>query len=143
MIWECRLWIIAVPFLLWLAATVFNILTVVESALPGNFLLDSFVAGFGVPWIALTVSLNVILTSLICFRLYTMRKQVLVAPGLATDMGKTYTGLMAILVESALPFTVLGIGFLVTYALDDPTDLAWGFIWGNFTVRPSSVLHPL
>lgn len=53
---------------------------------------------------------------------------------LGTVAAKRYTGLLAILVESALPFTVLGIAYLATYIKDLPEALAFADIWGCFVV---------
>ena len=108
------------------------VITVVESSLPDAFILNGTPANFGVPWVALTISLNIILTIMICARLLMMRSQV---RSLLTDeMAQTYTSILAILVESALPFSLPGIVFLITYVRNDPFATAFAFVWGDFCV---------
>lgn len=55
---------------------------------------------------------------------------------LSRERAEVYTGVIAILVESALPFTLLGIGYLITYIRMDPESLAFADIWGCFVVGP-------
>ncbi|GAW03173.1 hypothetical protein LENED_004874 [Lentinula edodes] len=74
MIWGSNLWVVAFPCCIYLASSVLVVITVVESALPGAFLLNGTAANFGVPWVSLSVSLNVILTAMICGRLLMMRR---------------------------------------------------------------------
>ncbi|KAE9393402.1 hypothetical protein BT96DRAFT_887315 [Gymnopus androsaceus JB14] len=139
MIWGSKLWIVAFPCLMYMASSVLVIITVVESALPGASLLNGTAANFGVPWVALSVSLNVILTSLICSRLVIMRRRVRSA--LTPELGNMYTSIMAILVESALPFSVVGLGLVVTYAKNSPTADAFAYVWGMFcSLSPQMII---
>ncbi|KAJ4464868.1 hypothetical protein C8J55DRAFT_552851 [Lentinula edodes] len=130
MIWGSNLWVVAFPCCIYLASSVLVVITVVESALPGAFLLNGTAANFGVPWVSLSVSLNVILTAMICGRLLMMRR--MVRSSLSFELGNTYTSIMAILVESALPFSVVGVGFVITYAKNNPTSDAFAYVWGMF-----------
>ncbi|EIM91774.1 uncharacterized protein STEHIDRAFT_46076 [Stereum hirsutum FP-91666 SS1] len=139
MIWGSKLWIIAFPTLIYLASSVLVIITIVESALPGAFLLNGAAANFGVPWVSLSVSLNVILTAMICGRLLMMRRMTLSM--MTPEMGNMYTGVMSILVESALPFSVVGLGFVVTYAKSSPTSNAFAYVWGMFcSLSPQMII---
>ncbi|KAJ4499745.1 hypothetical protein C8R41DRAFT_875766 [Lentinula lateritia] len=147
MIWGSNLWVVVLPCCIYLASSgkfhvllaesllkplplVLVVITVVESALPGAFLLNGTAANFGVPWVSLSVSLNVILTAMICGRLLMMRR--IVRSSLSFELGNTYTSIMAILVESALPFSVVGVGFVITYAKNSPTSDAFAYVWGMF-----------
>jgi len=47
----------------------------------------------------------------------------------------TYTGVTALLVESALPLTVSGLVLAVLYGRNSPITYIWAGIWGIFTVR--------
>ncbi|THU78137.1 hypothetical protein K435DRAFT_973654 [Dendrothele bispora CBS 962.96] len=139
MIWGSRFWIIALPGLVYLASSVLVIITVVESALPGAFLLNGNAANFGVPWVSLSVSLNVIVTAMICARLLMMRQMTLSV--MTPEMGQMYTSIMAILVESALPFSLVGLGFVITYAKDSPTADAFAYVWGMFcSLSPQMII---
>jgi len=54
---------------------------------------------------------------------------------------KKYTGLIAILVESALPFTLLGVCYLALYIKDLPESLAFADIWGCFvSLSPQAII---
>ncbi|EIM88470.1 uncharacterized protein STEHIDRAFT_167753 [Stereum hirsutum FP-91666 SS1] len=139
MIWGSNIWIILFPSILYVASTAMAIVTVVQSSLPGGFILDGKSENFGVPWVTLTVSLNIILTSMICGRLLFMRRQV--RSVLSPEMASMYTNIMAILIESALPFTLLGIAFLVTYVRNDSIATAFAFVWGAFcAISPQMIL---
>ena|SRR6266850_40019 len=109
----------------------FAILVVVIWALP-NFPIPLSLA-IGVPWISLSVSLNIIVTSMICFRLLRMRALLRQVHGPETS-SRMYTNLAAMLVESAAPFSILGIGLLVTLVQDGPLLYAFGYVWKVFCV---------
>ena len=117
---------------------VFVILSVLDWALPHLSILNGTLQG-GIPWVALSVSLNVIVTSMICFRLLRMRA--LLRRELGPDMSRTYTNTAAMVVESSAPFTILGIGVLVTVAHNGPLSYAFGYVWTIFYV--CSVPSPL
>ncbi|KAA1470526.1 hypothetical protein DENSPDRAFT_836344 [Dentipellis sp. KUC8613] len=139
MIWGSRLWVVAFPFIIYLASTAMAIITVVEGALPGASIFVGRSIDFGIAWVSLTVGLNVIVTVLISTRLLMMRN--VARSVLSPDMAKMYTSIMAILVESALPFSVLGIGFVVTYAKSSPTEFAFACVWGTFcAVSPQLII---
>jgi hypothetical protein len=95
----------------------------------------------GVPWVSLSVSLNIIVTSMICFRLLRMRA--LLRQVVESEASRMYTNIAAMLVESAAPFTIIGIGFLVTSIHDVPLSYAFGYVWNMFYVRfvPSPPAH--
>ena len=115
------------------------IITIVESALPNSFLLNGKPANFGVPWVSLSVSLNLLVTTLICVRLLRMRS--LTREVLSPELSSTYTSVAAMLIESAAPFTALGIGLVVTEAQGGPLSIAFSYVWGMFCVEcalPSS-----
>lgn len=115
------------------------IITIVESALPNSFLLNGKPANFGVPWVSLSVSLNVLVTTLICWRLLRMRS--LTRELLAPELSRTYTSIAAMLIESAAPFTVLGIGLVVTEAQGGPLAIAFSYVWGMFcSLSPQMII---
>ncbi|KAI0067445.1 hypothetical protein BV25DRAFT_1100386 [Artomyces pyxidatus] len=139
MIWGSRLWVIAFPALIYLASTVLVIITVVESALPNAFLLNGSAANFGVPWVACSVSLNIIVTGMICGRLLYMRH--LTRTVMTPEMAYMYTSIIAILIESAMPFSIVGIGLVITYAQNNPTSTAFAYVWGMFcSLSPQMII---
>jgi hypothetical protein len=138
-IWGSRWYIVLLPTLIYLASSVLVIITIVESALPNSFLLNGKPANFGVPWVSLSVSLNVLVTTLICFRLLRMRS--LTREILAPELSRTYTSVAAMLIESAAPFTALGIGLVVTEAQGGPLAIAFSYVWGMFcSLSPQMII---
>ena len=88
-----------------------------------------------VPWVALSVSLNVIVTSMICFRLMRMRARM--REVLSTDLSGMYTSIATMLIESAAPFSIIGIGLVITAAQKGPLVFAFGYVWSIFCVKSS------
>jgi hypothetical protein len=131
-IWESSLPVIVIPAIIYLGSAVMAVMMVIESAMPTLDLWQGITAQFGISWVALTVSFNIIVTALIIFRLLSFYRRV--QSVLTDEQRSTYTGTMAILVESALPFTVLGIVYLATYIQGVPSATALGMVWGTFVV---------
>jgi len=128
-IWSRSLWILVPLGLLYLASITFSLLTTLQSALLNNTVLAN-ATDFYIPWISLTSGLNVIVTGLIVFRILAFSRQVRgTMPGGAH---RVYTSAAAILIESALPFSILGIVFAVESAKNEPPQEALAFIWGTF-----------
>lgn len=106
---------------------------VVESALPLATVFTKQSVTFAVPWISLTSGLNTIITVLIAGRIIYLSRGI--ADVLPPEDTRVYTNTVAILVESALPFTLLGIVFAVTLGKGIPESIALSDIWGIFVVR--------
>ncbi|PPQ72889.1 hypothetical protein CVT26_003510 [Gymnopilus dilepis] len=110
-----NVWLIVLPSLLFITSSVLAILTVIESSLPNAFAFTGLSQSLGIPWVSLSVSLNVVVTSLICGRLltsYFALKRV----GYAS-IARERWGMVAILIESSLPFSVSGIVLAAFYGL--------------------------
>lgn len=131
-IWGSSLPVIAIPAIIYLGSCSMAVMMVIESAMPMSNLWQGLAAKFGVSWVALTVSFNIIVTALIISRLLLFHRRV--RSILTNEQRSTYTGIVAILVESALPFTVLGIAYLATYIQGAPSATAVGIVWGTFMV---------
>jgi hypothetical protein len=117
---------------------VLSIITVVETALPGASYLKGVFIHLALTWVSLAVSLNIIVTTMICFRLLRMRA--LMREVFNPEMSSMYTSIAAMLIESAAPFSILGIGFIVTAAQDVPLVEAFACVWSMFCVESSP--HP-
>ena len=57
----------------------------------------------------------------------------------AADM-KVYTGAVAVVVESALPFTIFSVAYLITYAMGSDVAYAFSF-YAMFTVGDHVILR--
>jgi len=137
-IWNSKK-IIILPFLMFLASTALSIIAVVQSALPSSSFFETQTIVFAVPWISLTCSLNFVLTALIASRLLWVRREMIrVMP---KEVASVYTGLVAILVESALPFTVLGIIFAVLLGKNLIISVAFSLVWGYYVgIAPQLII---
>ncbi|KAF9557470.1 hypothetical protein CPC08DRAFT_710364 [Agrocybe pediades] len=122
------IWVMILPTLIYLASTVLAIMTIIEGARPNSFILSGHAANFGVPWISLTVAFNVIVTIMISWRLVSAHYEM--NGTLPEEYVATYTGVTAIVVESALPLAISGIIFVVLYSKNHPTTSIWAGIWG-------------
>ena len=48
---------------------------------------------------------------------------------------RLYTGVAALMVESAAPYAAMGIMFLIPYALGRDVNIGFGQVWAKLTVR--------
>lgn len=133
------IWAVIFPALLFLASASMGIVSTIQSGLPGGDLFHGTSVNFVIPWLVLTITFNAITTSMITLRLISVSR------GMRNILGKeradVYTGVVAILVESALPFTLLGIGYLITYVKNEPEALAFASIWGCFvSLSPQAII---
>ncbi|KDR67290.1 hypothetical protein GALMADRAFT_80032, partial [Galerina marginata CBS 339.88] len=108
-------WIIILPALLFLASSVLAIMTTIESGLPNANIFNGLSQDLGVAWVSLSVSFNVLVTSIICGRIF-ISYLALKRIGLATNARQRW-GAIAILIESSLPFSVFGIIFATIFNL--------------------------
>ena len=58
----------------------------------------------------------------------------LVRQTMGAEAAKLYTGVAAVLVESAAPYSLTGIAFLVPYARGSLYSVVFGQIWAKVTV---------
>ncbi|EAU87084.1 hypothetical protein CC1G_05773 [Coprinopsis cinerea okayama7 len=133
-IWMDKRWVMAVPTLTYLSTTAVTFSTAVLSIKQSTLgpMPESAIHTYRnltTAFIFLTVALNIILTSLISFRLLRAHKQIAsVLPD--RDMSYVYKNVITILVEAALPLTLTGLG----YALVEVVRLA--IFWKN---RPETM----
>jgi len=133
------LWTVAFPALLFLASTSMGIVTTIQSGVPGGDFFHGVTVNFTVPWLVLTITFNILTTSMITFRLLTVSRNM--RNVLSKERADVYIGVIAILIESALPFSLLGIAYLITYIRQDPESLAFADIWGCFvSLSPRAII---
>ncbi|KAF9077047.1 hypothetical protein BDP27DRAFT_1389251 [Rhodocollybia butyracea] len=141
MIWGSRIYIILLPCLIYLASIAMAILNTILGALPGANVFRGKANDIGIGWVSLTISLNIILSTLICARLLIMRRRIRSIGVLSPESTATYSNIIAIIVESAVPYTFSGIALLVTSILQNNTELAWSFTWGVFSaISPQMII---
>jgi len=89
-----------------------------------------------VPYYTLTICLNIVVTALICARLFKLGKAV--SKALGHDSARMYTSVASMLIESAAPYSLVGFMFLVPYARGDGTAIAFGQVWAKLTVSSNA-----
>jgi hypothetical protein len=114
---------------------VFAILELVASFTPGGFFFGNSSINFGTPYYSLTIGLNIVVTALICYRLISLSN--VIRESMGNENAKIYTGVASIMIESALPYSLFGIVFLVPYARGSLVAVALGQVWAKITVRVS------
>jgi hypothetical protein len=121
------------------------IIDTIQTALPGSFFFSGNPVLFGTIWICLSVVFNFLVTSLIITRVLLVRREVktllrAAATSIPIQVPLEYPDVITMLVESAAPFTAIGIVFAITYAKNLDVAPAFTFIWGTFGVS-GAVLH--
>lgn len=117
-----------------------SIIALTESALPNSSFFTKTTTDFTVPWLALTCGLNAIVTILISGRIiYYARLASVNRTPLEARRYSSHTGIVSILVESALPFTVLGILCAIYFGKQQAPELAFAVVWGAFVVSKFSI----
>jgi len=87
---------------------------------------------FAVSYYAITITLNIVLTVFICIRLSRMSKWFTRTLGKAN--GKVYSTAAAILVESAAPYSILGLMYLIPFSRQDGIAILFGQLWSKMSV---------
>ena len=83
----------------------------------GSSIWTSSTINFGISYWSISVSINIIVTTLIVGRLLYFRSRTLHVVN--KEQAQTYTGIVAMLVESAALYSVTGLIFIISYALDN------------------------
>ena len=109
------------------------IIELVLAGRPGGNFFGGRTLNFGTPYYAIMISLNMIVTLLICLRLFQHKKTL--GGALGKEQAKMYTSVASMLIESAAPCSLLGIMFLVPYARGDGVAIAFGQVWAKLTVN--------
>ncbi|KAI0649022.1 hypothetical protein C8Q79DRAFT_1007597 [Trametes meyenii] len=112
-VWN-SIWIAAFPSVVYLGSTAMSIMTLFQSSRPDASLWTTTTVQFSLPYFSISIGLNVMLTLLLVVRLlymsYTARHTI------SEDHGRTYNSIAAMLLESATPYAVAGLIFIITYA---------------------------
>ncbi|KAJ3509612.1 hypothetical protein NMY22_g16236 [Coprinellus aureogranulatus] len=109
-IWTDRRWVCILPCLTYLASMGMALLTFISLATSTSIAHRINTTALSA-WIYLSVSLNFLVTSLISFKLLRLRRQM--AEFMPLSELRVYLGVVAILVESAVPLTLTGLAFAI------------------------------
>ncbi|KAI3606062.1 hypothetical protein WG66_003963 [Moniliophthora roreri] len=115
------------------------ITTIVEST--GTTIYSSESVNFLVLWIIITTSLNVLLTALISFPILSARRRLLKL-GLNVAPPNANMWVVAVLVESSLPFPVLGILYAVLSAKGIGVYMIFAVFWALYAgIAPLLIMY--
>ncbi len=109
------------------------IITIFQSAVPAESTrFFGLPINFAIAWISLTVGFNVIVTAIICYRLLSFSR--VSRETLPSELTNTYTSISAMMLESAAPFTISGIVYVIAFAVESPSQQVFSGIWGAMVV---------
>ncbi|KAI0331106.1 hypothetical protein GY45DRAFT_1322808 [Cubamyces sp. BRFM 1775] len=125
LLWRCyRVWqkwyIMVIPTLMWLAATVLSALTTIQAALPASSLWANNTFAVSVPYWSLSIALTLVLTLLLIARLLYIRRKIVSVLGL--HYGRTYSSVVAMVLESALLYGLVSLVFIILYGLHNTAE---------------------
>ncbi|KAI9566095.1 hypothetical protein HD554DRAFT_2040516 [Boletus coccyginus] len=117
MIYRCRIiWdgcrAIVIPIILWLFTFVLGGLVAWTSSVPGSDFFTGIAAQFSLAYWTVSVFLNTILTCMICYRIVLHGRKV--REHLGHEHASLYFGVVTLVVESVLPYTLSGVAFLAS-----------------------------
>ncbi|KAJ7736865.1 hypothetical protein B0H16DRAFT_110334 [Mycena metata] len=117
-------WVVtAFPTILLLASFAMGTLWTLESSQPTLSLYSALPLAYGTSYYAISLSSNIILTLLIIGRLIVYRRTL--TKTLSPELASTYISLATVVVESAALYSITAILFLITYAINNPTNQIW------------------
>ena len=120
-------------------ATGLGIIELYSSGKPdANFFVGT-AAQLGLAYYTTTISLNVLATGVICARLVYFSRATTFGlsdrgPIAMDSKVAQYTGTLPIVVESALPYSLAGVAFLVSYGMQSNISILFGALYGMWTV---------
>ncbi|PPR07513.1 hypothetical protein CVT24_006882 [Panaeolus cyanescens] len=120
------------PAIAFLAAFGLSIAQIIFSGRPSGDSFGTQAINVSVAYYAITICLNLLATVLISMRLLHLSKRVSLALG--EDSADTYVGPSAICVESAALYTIMGIIYLIPYALQHDIAVFFGQLWSKMSV---------
>ncbi|KAF8812843.1 hypothetical protein BYT27DRAFT_7132223 [Phlegmacium glaucopus] len=131
-VYSNRVAVIAVPLVAYITAFALAIVQVVISGEANGNFFGFDVVKIAAPYYAITISINIVLTILICIRLIRVSKYI--SNILGEEAAKVYTSAAAILVESAAFYSAAGIMYLIPYAMQLDLSLLFGQLWTKMSV---------
>ncbi|KAJ7503116.1 hypothetical protein B0H11DRAFT_1711533 [Mycena galericulata] len=94
-----------------------------ESSQPNLSMYSAGPWAYGTSYYALSLGANIMLTLLIIGRLLVYRRNLL--ENFPAEHANHYISLVTVIVESAALYSIFALLFLVTYAINDPTNQVW------------------
>jgi len=111
--WDYNWWVCGLPCVAFVGSLGTSIALLVETANPSQYLAGKLTIDFAICWYIFSVSVNVLSTIAILSRLLWKRKTITALLG--KEHSRVYTGIVAMLIESAAIYSILGIIFIGNY----------------------------
>ncbi|RDX40715.1 hypothetical protein OH76DRAFT_307773 [Lentinus brumalis] len=134
--------VIAFPCLLYVASIALGILELYLSGKPNADFFVGKAMQLGTAYWASTISLNVIATLIICGRLTYLGRAIEAARNVKGGKAAVrYTGTVSMVVESALPYSMAGLAFLVSFGIGSDLSVMFGAFYGLFScISPQLII---
>ncbi|KAI9457705.1 hypothetical protein HD554DRAFT_2301550 [Boletus coccyginus] len=129
-IWN-NTYVIIVPSILWVATLTLGVLQIYMFGSHANSFIDGFASRMSLAYYIVCVFLNTTLSSMICYCI--IRHGKLVHAELGREYSLGYFSIAEIIIESALPFTLSGIAFLVTLGLSSQVMVLFEWVYFMMT----------
>ncbi|KAF7356717.1 hypothetical protein MVEN_01006500 [Mycena venus] len=113
----------AFPIICLVASFVMGTLWTLESSQPTLSMYSALPMAYGTAYYAVSLGVNIMLTLLIIGRLVSYRRTLL--ESLPAELANHYISLATVIVESAALYSIFAILFLITYAINNPTNQVW------------------
>ena len=110
-----------------------------QSSQPGLSLYSALPLAYGTAYYTISLSSNIVMTMLIIVRLLIYRRTIMRSLGPSTEHARDYTSLATIVIESASLYSVFGILFLITYAINNPLNQIFLSFANSTQVRSCSI----
>ncbi|KAJ7055778.1 hypothetical protein C8F01DRAFT_1221110 [Mycena amicta] len=117
-IWGSSYWYAAFPALMLLGTIVSSLALIVTTFKLDNSFYAARSIQFGTAYWSLSISLNILLTLLISGKILRLRRQI--KGSLGSQHAQKYFSVVAMLVESASLYSIVGLIFIITYARSSP-----------------------
>ena len=113
-----------------------SFLTLYQASRPDASLWTHTTVQFSLPYFSVSISLNILLTLLLVGRLFYMSERAKRAIG--REHAATYSSIASMLIESAVPYAVTGLIFIITYARNSNVQNLVLPVLGQIMVRTPS-----
>ncbi|KAI0668278.1 hypothetical protein C8Q78DRAFT_980799 [Trametes maxima] len=131
--------IVLFPILLYLGAFSVGIAQLYEDGRPSANYFAGLAQKLGVAYTSSVISLNIIVSSLICGRIYYAGRRYAHVVGI--DVGREYMNAAAIIVESASLYTLTGIAYLISFSINSQTSIFFLSIYVMMTcIAPQMII---
>ncbi|KAI0057637.1 hypothetical protein BV25DRAFT_1909470 [Artomyces pyxidatus] len=123
--------VIIVPGFLYIATLALGIVELWASGAPHNDFFSGLAAHLGVTYYATSIGLNVLVTSLILGRILAFAHKS--KRHFGDDGSSMYFSVASMIIESALPYSVAGIAFVVSYGMNSQVSILFLSFYVMFT----------